>query len=171
MAAALAVIALTGCSDKKEKTTVAEPPKKVVPIDRALYNRLDAFAKERRPNGKFGFYVYDLTADKPVYGCNEHMAQPSASCLKLLLVVQAIDKSEALLGGIVGTADIDGGISDAADLHGVGHQTHGRGVDKNVVVLLTQHGKDVIETLAGNEFGGVGGYGTGHEQVEVVVDA
>lgn len=84
MAAALAVIALTGCSDKKEKTTVAEPPKKVVPIDRALYNRLDAFAKERRANGKFGFYVYDLTADKPVYGCNEHMAQPSASCLKLL---------------------------------------------------------------------------------------
>ncbi len=84
MVAALAVGTLVGCSDKKEKTTEAEAPKKVIPIDQALYKRLDDFAKERRPNGKFGFHVYDLTADKPVYGCNEHVAQPSASCLKLL---------------------------------------------------------------------------------------
>jgi D-alanyl-D-alanine carboxypeptidase/D-alanyl-D-alanine-endopeptidase (penicillin-binding protein 4) len=84
IAAALAICALISCSDKKEKTTEKDTPKKVIPIDQALYKRLDDFAKERRPNGKFGFYVYDLTADKPVYGCNEHVAQPSASCLKLL---------------------------------------------------------------------------------------
>ncbi|WP_052052973.1 D-alanyl-D-alanine carboxypeptidase/D-alanyl-D-alanine-endopeptidase [Prevotella sp. S7 MS 2] len=55
-----------------------------VEIDNALYERLVEFAAKPRAKGNFGFFVYDLTADKPVYGVNENVAQSSASCLKLL---------------------------------------------------------------------------------------
>lgn len=55
-----------------------------VPIDGSLQKRLSEFAARPRCAGKFAFYVYDLTADKPVYGCNENQAMSSASCMKLL---------------------------------------------------------------------------------------
>jgi D-alanyl-D-alanine carboxypeptidase/D-alanyl-D-alanine-endopeptidase (penicillin-binding protein 4) len=79
----VAVTLTTACSDDK-KAPAKAPKQAALPIDTALKSRLQAFAQERRPNGKFGFMVYDLTADKPVYGYNDHLAQPSASCMKLI---------------------------------------------------------------------------------------
>lgn len=55
-----------------------------LPVDTALQSRLKEFSLRPRPNGKFAFMVYDITAQKPVYGCNEDMAMSSASCMKLL---------------------------------------------------------------------------------------
>ncbi len=89
LAVALAACTLTGCGNDKK----AAPPVRQradVPVDPSLRQRLEAFAQERRPNGKFGFQVYDLTADKPVYGYNEHLAQPSASSMKLVSGVAAL---------------------------------------------------------------------------------
>ena len=55
-----------------------------IPVDTALRNRLECFAQKTRPQGNFAFHVFDITADKPVYGCNDTLALPSASCMKLL---------------------------------------------------------------------------------------
>ncbi|AGB29259.1 D-alanyl-D-alanine carboxypeptidase (penicillin-binding protein 4) [Prevotella dentalis DSM 3688] len=55
-----------------------------LPVDPALRRRLADLAAAPRPQGRLGFHVYDLTADRPVYGLNERKALPSASCLKLL---------------------------------------------------------------------------------------
>ena len=55
-----------------------------IPVDTALRNRLECFAQKPRPQGNFAFHVFDITADKPVYGCNDTLALPSASCMKLL---------------------------------------------------------------------------------------
>ena len=61
-----------------------QPLQNSIKIDNALRSRLADFAQKPRPKGNFGFHVYDLTADKPVYGYNENEAQSSASCMKLL---------------------------------------------------------------------------------------
>jgi D-alanyl-D-alanine carboxypeptidase/D-alanyl-D-alanine-endopeptidase (penicillin-binding protein 4) len=77
----------SGCScdnkSKKEnrKTTIKQAP---VSVDTALRSRLVDFARQPRVTGQFGFHVYDLTADKPVFGFNERQAMSSASCMKLL---------------------------------------------------------------------------------------
>ncbi|MDK7751414.1 D-alanyl-D-alanine carboxypeptidase, partial [Brevibacterium sp. UMB10442] len=72
-------------NDKKAKKKEAK--KVEIAIDTAMQSRLKAFGNARRPKGNFGFYVYDLTADKPIYGVNERVAQSSASCMKLLTAV------------------------------------------------------------------------------------
>ena len=77
---------LSGCGSKNKDNDDANKAqsKANMSIDNGLRERLDNFAKASRPPGAFGFHVYDLTADKPVYGCNENKVQPSASCMKLL---------------------------------------------------------------------------------------
>lgn len=75
----------TGKSDRSLKTSRPD----TVVVDTGLQRRLDTFAHKPRMKGEFGFLVYDLTADKPVYGINEHQAQPTASCMKLLTGVAA----------------------------------------------------------------------------------
>lgn len=83
----LGLLLYSGCScdskTEKEngKTTIEQTP---VAVDTALRSRLVDFARQPRVNGQFGFHVYDLTADKPVFGFNERQAMSSASCMKLL---------------------------------------------------------------------------------------
>ena len=74
------------CSSSEEPTKVVDTIKVVnkLPVDTALQHRLKEFAQRPRPQGKFAFMVYDITAQQPVYGCNETMAMSSASCMKLL---------------------------------------------------------------------------------------
>lgn len=72
------------CSDGSTPENKAGAATKDIPIDTALRNRLADFASRQRPEGKFAFHVYDITADKDVYGCNDTLALPSASCMKLL---------------------------------------------------------------------------------------
>lgn len=73
-----------GCSSGGEKAAANQDNKKDIAIDTALCSRLETFAMKPRPEGQFAFHVYDLTADKPVYGCNDTLALPSASCMKLV---------------------------------------------------------------------------------------
>ena len=77
---------LSGCGSKDKDNNDTDKVKSEanIPIDNDLRGRLEDFADKPRPRGAFGFHVYDLTADKPVYGCNENKVQPSASCMKLL---------------------------------------------------------------------------------------
>ena len=82
----LSAAVLYGCgnkSEEKKQTTPQQQAAKVM-VDTQLKARLDDFAHKPRPRGAFGFDVYDLTADKPVYGFQAHQVQSSASCLKLL---------------------------------------------------------------------------------------
>lgn len=77
----------TECGSNKNKKLNAADTIAVannLPVDTALQSRLKEFSLRPRPNGKFAFMVYDITAQKPVYGCNEDMAMSSASCMKLL---------------------------------------------------------------------------------------
>ena len=64
--------------------------KDMATVDTALVSRLKDFAAMQRPEGKFAFHVYDITADKVVYGCNDTLALPSASCMKLLAGVAGL---------------------------------------------------------------------------------
>ncbi len=78
-------ILLTACGGNKENNNNNEKAKKEnIAIDNALRNRISEFTKAPRAKGNFGLYVYDLTAGKTVFACNERQAQPSASCMKLL---------------------------------------------------------------------------------------
>ena len=79
----LCVKACTGNGDEEQKAT-ENIVKEGATVDTALVGRLKDFAAKPRPEGKFAFHVYDITADKPVYGCNDTLALPSASCMKLL---------------------------------------------------------------------------------------
>lgn len=83
---------ISGCGgkskDKNDKTGTAKTTN--IAVDAQLKQRLADFSTKPRVNGKFAFYVYDLTAGKPVFGCNEHLAIPCASCLKLLTGVAGL---------------------------------------------------------------------------------
>ena len=79
----LCVKACTGNGDEEQKAT-ENIVKEGATVDTALVGRLKDFATKPRPEGKFAFHVYDITADKTVYGCNDTLALPSASCMKLL---------------------------------------------------------------------------------------
>ena len=79
----LCVKACTGNGDEEQKAT-ENIVKEGAMVDTALVGRLKDFAAKPRPEGKFAFHVYDITADKTVYGCNDTLALPSASCMKLL---------------------------------------------------------------------------------------
>lgn len=86
-ALAFAVVLLSGCScDNKHSKEKSQPTVNTanVAVDDSLRDRLETFASKPRTKGQFAFCVYDLTADKPVYGHDERKALPVASCLKLL---------------------------------------------------------------------------------------
>ena len=81
------IMSVKACSDNNEEELEKgkeEMVKEAATVDTALVSRLADFASKQRPEGKFAFHVYDITADKDVYGCNDTLALPSASCMKLL---------------------------------------------------------------------------------------
>lgn len=81
---ALATTFCVACGNKETKKPVVAKERQTINIDTTLKNRLEQFVNKPRCKGAFGLYVYDLTANQSVYGYNEHQAQPSASCMKLL---------------------------------------------------------------------------------------
>ena len=91
---ALALCALiAACGSKEGKTGVKKEEKPMaMTVDTALQSRLKAFCAQPRVKGKFGLYVYDLTANKPVIAENIDHAQPVASCTKVLAGVAALNK-------------------------------------------------------------------------------
>lgn len=92
LALALCVLT-TACGSKEGKNSAEEKEKPVATtVDTALQSRLKAFCSQPRVQGKFGLYVYDLTADKPVTAENIDHAQPVASCTKVLAGVAALNK-------------------------------------------------------------------------------
>ena len=84
---------VAACGSKEDKKSVKEKEKPAtMTVDTALQSRLKAFCAQPRVQGKFGLYVYDLTADKPVTAENIDHAQPVASCTKVLAGVAALNK-------------------------------------------------------------------------------
>lgn len=83
-AIALTTILFSGCSSCGNKEAEEDKTPDGIPIDTAISSRLEQFAARPRPSGQFAFHVYDITADKTVYGHNDTLALPSASCMKLL---------------------------------------------------------------------------------------
>ena len=77
-------VAVHKCSATGDGITDTEAVVNPLPIDTLLRCNLDDFAHQKRVEGNFAFHVFDITADKPVYGCNDTLALPSASCMKLL---------------------------------------------------------------------------------------
>lgn len=86
MILSLTLLVFAGCGNKEKSQNddIKQAQKQDLPIDTALQSRVKKFAEAPRCQGKFGVYVYDLTADKPVYAYKERDDQPSASCMKLL---------------------------------------------------------------------------------------
>lgn len=75
---------LSGACSTDKKPTAPTPSKPHIPIDKALQRRLADFAAQPRVKGQFAFHVYDLTADRTVYGHNPTQALPSASNMKII---------------------------------------------------------------------------------------
>lgn len=70
--------------NEQQKESATGKKQDSISVDTALQGKIRKFATKPRCKGAFGLYVYDLTADKPLYADNEHTPQPSASCMKLL---------------------------------------------------------------------------------------
>ncbi len=90
---ALAVlVAACGGKEKKNNSVGKKGQTSPLSVDTSLQSRLKAFSAQPRVKGRFGLYVYDLTADKPVTAVDIDHAQPVASCTKLLSGVAALHK-------------------------------------------------------------------------------
>lgn len=131
IAAAVMALGVSCGNGKGEKTA---PAKKDIKVDTALQSRLKTFTERPRPKGDFGLYVYDLTAQKPVFEYNAHHSQPSASCIKLLtgtaglnllgtdykyhtlLLINGKMKGDTLQGDVSFKGDLDPQLQ-AEDIH------------------------------------------------------
>ena len=82
--ATMMTLIIVGCSGNGTKENKSARKENNIPIDTSLRHRLETFSQKPRPAGRFAFHVYDITAEKPVFGFNETLALPSASCMKLL---------------------------------------------------------------------------------------
>lgn len=106
---------LTACGgDKKPQASATTRP--LPPINKQLQARLDSFARQPRVKGAFGFHVYDLTADRSVTGFQQDVAQPSASCLKIITGVAAMKQlgaNHTFISTLSSTGAVQGGT-----LHG-----------------------------------------------------
>lgn len=84
---------LSSCGGKDKTAGAQDGDKKdTVAVDTALTGRLEKFAAAPRPSGRFGLYVYDLTAAKPVFAADADHSQPIASNMKLLCGVAALQR-------------------------------------------------------------------------------
>lgn len=91
----LLMLTTAACGSKESRETVEnQSDKKAIAanVDTALQSHLKAFCAQPRVKGRFGLYVYDLTANKPVTAVDIDHAQPIASCTKLLAGVAALNK-------------------------------------------------------------------------------
>ena len=61
-----------------------------IPVDDTLRQNLQDFVECRAPQDRLGLLVYDLTADKPVYGYRAEALMPPASCMKVLTGLAAL---------------------------------------------------------------------------------
>lgn len=85
---ALATLLVMGsCGKKAEDKKEAAAAQQSLAVDKGLHDRLVKFENKPRCKGKLAMYVYDITAHKPLYGYNERLAIPSASCLKVVTAV------------------------------------------------------------------------------------
>ncbi len=75
---------LVACGGKESKEKIDDQDKVQLQIDDSLQKQLSDYSKMRRVKGNLSFYVYDLTADKPIFGYQENKPLPAASCMKLL---------------------------------------------------------------------------------------
>ncbi len=90
---ALATNMLSACGGKEKPAEAkADDSKDTIAVDTALAGRLKKFAEAPRPSGRFGLYVYDLTAAKPVFASDADHSQPVASNMKLLCGVAALHR-------------------------------------------------------------------------------
>lgn len=77
------------CQAHTIETSEAIEPE--IEIDDSLGIRIRDFINKKNPKGILGFYLYDLTADKPVYEKNIDSLMIPASCTKLLTGITAIN--------------------------------------------------------------------------------
>ena len=77
----------TACGKKRVERSSER--KDTIAIDVTLPARIDSSMQKMHPLHKTAVYVYDLTADKPIYGFQEKEPMPTASCMKLLTGIAA----------------------------------------------------------------------------------
>jgi len=73
----------------KKRVERSSERKDTIAIDVTLPARIDSSMQKMHPLHKTAVYVYDLTADKPIYGFQEKEPMPTASCMKLLTGIAA----------------------------------------------------------------------------------
>lgn len=85
------LLTLTSCSSGKNqhnKNNLQSSADTVV--DEALRQQLADYVEQKRQADHLGLYIYDLTADKPVFRYREQAPMPPASCMKLISGVAAL---------------------------------------------------------------------------------
>lgn len=84
-------LCLASCGHKDKAQNQPETEAGQLPeVSQELRSGLKEFAERPRVKGQFGFYVYDITAQKPVYGVGQDVYMSSASCLKLITAVAGL---------------------------------------------------------------------------------
>ena len=85
------LLLLASCSSGKNQHNHSnqQSPADTV-VDDAIRRQLTDYVEQKQQADHLGFYVYDLTADKPVFGYREQAPMPPASCMKLISGVAAM---------------------------------------------------------------------------------
>ena len=118
------VLGFVSCGKKDGQKAAGQSAQNNIPVDTALQGKIRKFATKPRCKGAFGPYVYDPTADKPLYADSEHTPQPSASCMKLLSGVGGLHflgtnyhyKSYLYVNGTMSVDTLKGDIAFKGDL-------------------------------------------------------
>ena len=80
----LLLLLVTACSHKDKTSTALRTIPTDLSIDDSLRQRVTQYIESRNMDSLLAFYLYDITAEKPVYGYRKDALMPPASCLKLL---------------------------------------------------------------------------------------
>jgi D-alanyl-D-alanine carboxypeptidase/D-alanyl-D-alanine-endopeptidase (penicillin-binding protein 4) len=80
----LLLLFFTACSHKDDTGTALKTIPTDLNIDDSLRQRVAQYIERKPMDSLLAFYLYDITAEKPVYEYRKDALMPPASCLKLL---------------------------------------------------------------------------------------
>ena len=91
--------------------------------------------------------------------------------VEFTFLVETVDKLNVVLGGNIGSTNVNAGVCHAGNDQCVRYQTYRGCVKQNVVVLFFQVLDGHLKVFFGQQLGGVGRDDAGGKQVEVVVNS
>lgn len=86
------VTAIRSCWWRDDDSVVGEKTENLIPVDTRLAERIDSFVNNAYRVGSVAVHVYDITAQRELYGYQANELKRPASCMKLLTCVAALHR-------------------------------------------------------------------------------